>query len=159
VLVKVHTCYSIELSEPRPVICKCRELISAQDAEDRIKKGMARWAVGYDRPKPYEDGSQICMTGRTKKTPRGATIEKAHMERAYIDGDKEEQLRIETYGLLTLLARISVGKVIKGFGTEPQDGRETDWGRSWLVDFTDQRTVGGYAIGSRITTGMRLLKR
>jgi hypothetical protein len=147
--VKVHTCYSIELGEPRPVICKCRELVCVEEAEDRIKKGLARWTVGYDRPKPYEDGSQICMTGRMKRTPRGATIEKAHMERAYLfGGDKEERIRIETYGLLTLLARVSCGKTFKRHGTEPVGGRETDWGRSILTFFKDDR-IRGVFVSSR----------
>jgi hypothetical protein len=40
-----------------------------------------------------------------KKTPRVATIEKAHIERAYIYNYKEDQERIEDYGRLTLEAR------------------------------------------------------
>lgn len=148
-IVRVHTCYSIELGEPRPIGCKCREYVSVEEAENRIKKGAARWVVGYDRPKPYEDGSQICMTGRTKKTPRGATIEKAHIERAYVDGDAEEQRRIETYGLLTLLTRLSCGKTLKRHEIEPP-GRETDWGRPILTFFNDDR-VRGVFVSSRRT--------
>lgn len=40
-----------------------------------------------------------------KKTPRVATIEKAHIERAYIYNYKEDQERIEDYGRLTAEAR------------------------------------------------------
>jgi hypothetical protein len=71
------------------------------------------------------------------KTPRVATIESEHIERAYVEGNKEAQQRIEEYGLLILDARAFVGKdriyVIK---PEPPDnpktgeGRGFDWGRA-----------------------------
>lgn len=139
--VKVHTCYSIEMNEPRPVPCECRKLVSVSEADDMVRKGMAQYVVGYDRPKLYEDGSQVCMTGRLKRTPRGATIEKAHMERAYLfGGDLEERYRIEMYGFLTLMARISVGKTFVPFGTEPAGGREKDYGRPVLYIPGDDRT-------------------
>lgn len=143
--VRVHKCYSIDLSEPRPVACKCRWTVSVKEAEDMVKKGTAEWVVGYDRPKPYQDGGQICLTGRMLRTPRGATIEKAHIERAYLfGGNPDERLRIEIYGLLTLLARVSVGKTYVALKAEPEGGRENDWGRSVFASSTDERTPGGH---------------
>jgi hypothetical protein len=90
------------------------------------------------------------------KTPRVATIEKAHIYRAYVDGDKEEAERIEAYGLMTLEARIEMG--IK---PEPADdpktgtGRNYDTGRSPFARIADERTsIGG--IGKRIGEGFRI---
>lgn len=142
--VKVHKCYSIEFGEPRPIGCKCRWTVSVKEAEDMVKKGTADWVVGYDRPKPYQDGGQICLTGRMLRTPRGATIEKAHIERAYLfGGNDEEKARIEIYGLMTLLARVSVGKNYERLKSEPIDGREKDWGRAILFFGDDRSQVYG----------------
>jgi hypothetical protein len=42
------------------------------------------------------------MIARHKRTPRASTIERPHIERAYLfGGDMEEQIRIKEYGLLT----------------------------------------------------------
>jgi len=72
-----------------------------------------------------------------KKTPRVATIEKAHIYRAYVDGNKEAAERIEEYGRLVLEARAFIGKdKIYTIGVEPANdattgqGRDFDWGRT-----------------------------
>ena len=96
--VRVHTCYSLDLFERKPSVCACRKEITAKEARDWVKTGLAEWVVLYDRVKPYRTHNQICMSGKKKATPRVATIEKAHMERAYCDGDLEEQERIKEYG-------------------------------------------------------------
>ena len=146
--VRVHKCYSIELGEPRPISCKCRLTVSVEEAENMVKKGTAEWVVGYDRPKAYQDGGQVCFTGKMLRTPRGATIEKAHIERAYLfGGNEEERKRIEIYGLLTLLARVSVGKKYEALKIEPEGGRENEWGRPILI-FGDERTPGGIGVSS-----------
>lgn len=46
-------------------------------------------------------GSEVFRYAHSKQVPRGATIEKAHIERSYVTGDKEEAERIEVYGALT----------------------------------------------------------
>lgn len=146
--VRVHSCYSIEMCEPRPTKCLCKELISVWEAEDRVRKGLAQYVIGYDRKSPYEDGRQICMIGRSLRTPRGATIEKAHMERAYLfGGDLEEKTRIDMYGFLTLMARVMIGKnnTFIPIGFEPEGGRENDWGVPVLYLPGEGRTEGGYA--------------
>ena len=64
------------------------------------------------------------------KTPRVATIEKAHIERAYVYGNKDAAERINEYGRMDkeMLAGLIVGY-------EPEDnaktgeGRRYDWGR------------------------------
>ena len=73
------------------------------------------------------DGKTNSKTTQVKKSP---TIEKAHIERAYIDGNEEEQARIDVYGIMN---KEFVTSLIVGF--EPVDdpvkmtGRKYDWGR------------------------------
>lgn len=75
-----------------------------------------------------EDGTKNITTTQVKKSP---TIEKAHIERAYVDGRRDEQLRIEEYGALT---KDFISSLIVGY--EPEDdrdkgtGRRFDYGRS-----------------------------
>lgn len=102
------------------------------------------------------EGRVVYKPVKALKTPRVATIEKAHIYRAYVDGDKEEAERIEAYGLMTLEARIEMG--IK---PEPADdpktgtGRNYDTGRSPFARIADERTsIGG--IGKRIGEGFRI---
>lgn len=65
------------------------------------------------------------------KTPRVATIEAEHIERAYVEGIQAAADRIEEYGDL---GRQFLSDLIVGF--EPEDdakkgtGRKWDWGRS-----------------------------
>jgi hypothetical protein len=100
--VLVHTCYNADLVERLPDKCSCRRFITRVSAEELIMGGLATYVTGYDRPKLYTDMKQICMIARHKRTPRSTTIERPHMERAYLfGGDIEEQTRIEEYGLLT----------------------------------------------------------
>lgn len=100
--IRVHTCYNADLVEKPPDKCSCRKFVTRAVAEEFIGEGLATYLTGYDRPKLYTDLKQICMIGRRKRTPRASTIERPHLERAYLfGGDQEERLRIEEYGALT----------------------------------------------------------
>jgi hypothetical protein len=73
------------------------------------------------------------------KTPRVATIEKNHIELAYVYEVKEAQERIEEYGRLILDARMFIGKDrIPCLKVEPENdaktgtGRDYDFGRAIL---------------------------
>jgi hypothetical protein len=104
-----------------------------------------------------DDGALVYRPVLALKTPRTATIEKSHIEKAYLQGNKDEALRIEAYGLSTLQARIDAG-----IGTEPDDdsqtwsGRNFDHGRSPYARISDERTNGGN-VGSRITKGFKAM--
>src|ERR1700674_1691265 len=75
------------------------------------------------------------------KTPRVATVERSHIEKAYLDGNKDEADRIEAYGMMILEARIEMG-----IGVEPPDnpetgtGRRYDYGRTPFARISDERT-------------------
>lgn len=71
------------------------------------------------------------------KTPRVATIESEHIERAYVEGNKDAADRIEEYGMLILDARTYVGpNRIPCIVAEPENdpktgtGRDYDYGRA-----------------------------
>ena len=74
------------------------------------------------------DGKRNTKTTQVKKSP---TIEKAHIERSYVSGNKDEQQRIEYYGQSQ---REFIESLISGY--EPEDnpkthtGRRYDYGRS-----------------------------
>lgn len=66
------------------------------------------------------------------KTPRVATIEAEHIERAYVEGNRDAQLRIEEYGMLILDARTyqGPGRVLM-IGIEPSNDQEKGTGRDY----------------------------
>lgn len=67
-----------------------------------------------------EPGKEIFRSAISKQTPRSATIEKSHIERAYVYGQDEEQQRIEEYGRST--ARL-LNSFIVPFKADPNEGR------------------------------------
>jgi hypothetical protein len=93
--------------------------------------------IVYTSADPVDEEERKKRKWLAPKTPRVATIESEHIERAYVYENKEAQERIEEYGMLILDARTYVGKdrhmVI---GVEPADdpktgtGRNYDYGRS-----------------------------
>jgi hypothetical protein len=106
-----------------------------------------------------DDEQMVYKPILAQKTPRVATIEKAHIERAYVQNDKDEQERIEFYGLMTLESRIEMG-----IGVEPSDdpetgtGRKYDTGRSPFARISDERTSLGLGkIGARIVEGYKTI--
>lgn len=98
-----------------------------------------------------EDGNEVFRSVMAKQTPRVATIEKTHIERAYIEKIKEDQQRIEAYGLDVLEARVTTGidNHYVEIKPEPEDseelgtGRRYDWGRAIFARQSNDRTPGG----------------
>ena len=101
-----------------------------------------------------EKGREIFSPVTAKQTPRVATIEQSHIERAYASDNETaslaERKRIELYGFMTLMARlvIGAGKLLVPIGVEPEDnaeegtGRRYDWGRSVFSINKDERSGG-----------------
>ena len=91
------------------------------------------------------------------KTPRVATIEKAHIERAYVYNNQEEQERIEAYGMDTLQTRIDMGITDEPEGdAKTWTGRIFDYGRSPYARISDERSnAKGY--GSRLTRAAKIM--
>jgi hypothetical protein len=103
-----------------------------------------------------EDGSLVFRSVKALKTPRVATIEEEHITRAYVYNNKDEQERIEEYGLMTLQARTEMK-----IGIEPEDdpatgtGRKYDFGRTPFARISDERTSMG-TVGKRILEGFKM---
>jgi len=82
-----------------------------------------------------EGGKQVYRSVVAKQTPRVATIEAAHIIRAYVNENEEEQQRIEAYGELN--KEFFVG-LMAPFQDDPTDGR-------LLFPFgPDQRSISTY---------------
>lgn len=82
-----------------------------------------------------KNGKKIYRSAHALKTPRVATIEAAHLWRAYIKGDKDEIARIEAYGEL---GQEFIQSLIVPFKPDPFEGRIL------FTFYNDQRTRGGH---------------
>lgn len=81
------------------------------------------------------NGKTVYRSARALKTPRVATIERSHCERAYVSGDQDEIDRIEAYGEL---GREFINSLMAPFREDPTEGRI-------LFCFAGElRTKGGY---------------
>jgi len=110
---------AVQLGETRPKNCRCSYRVSLVDAEKLVKNGIADyliidWRYNEEKktffPAPNNNlvwgGKQAEDLGLVKssyaaKTPRVQTIEKAHIERAYVDGKQPDIDRIEEWGRLS----------------------------------------------------------
>jgi hypothetical protein len=82
------------------------DIVLSSEVEIREEKGVKR---------------EISRTAIAKRTPRVATIEKAHMERAYLfGGDQTERERIEAYGEMN---KEFFDSLIVPFREDPTEGR------------------------------------
>lgn len=77
----VHSCFSIELSEPQPRNCRCRKLVTRQQAVELVNQGAADWIIDYSGGVPIPTWN-ICYRGRVGKTPRAHTLETCNPVRA-----------------------------------------------------------------------------
>jgi hypothetical protein len=137
--VSVHTCFSLDLGEELPSLCACRRKITLFQAKRWVRTGLSEWiAVGK---RTFHD--KICMiNGSAQRTPRAATIDKAHIERAYTsDHGLEDRVRIETYGQINKEELAKLVRVVPSY--EFDDGFDLDYGRSILYIPGDCRTPGG----------------
>lgn len=67
-----------------------------------------------------ELGEEVFRSVMSKQTPRVATIEEAHIQRAYVNGYQEEIDRIEAYGQTN---REFIRSLIVPFQPDPWEGR------------------------------------
>jgi hypothetical protein len=93
--------------------------------------------IVYTSADPVDEEERKKRKWLAPKTPRVATIESEHIERAYVYENKDAQERIEEYGMLVLDARTYVGKNrVMVIGVEPEnnpktgEGRDYDYGRA-----------------------------
>lgn len=118
--VRVHTCFSAE--DEMPSLCACRRMIFRHQADRWVRTGMAVWiSIGK---RAFRD--KICMLdGSAQRTPRAATIDKAHIERAYAsDHGLEERVRIEEYGQLNREVLLALVQVVPAWKFDEDESRD-----------------------------------
>ena len=138
VKVRVHTCFSPEVGERLPSVCACNVFVSQYRARRWVATGRAVKVFINKRNSP----GNICQIGGSSiRTPRCATIEKAHIERAYVKGDLEEKVRIDEYGQLTKAAWTDLIHFVDPIEFDKRE-RE-DYGIPVVSTPGDGRTAGG----------------
>ena len=103
------------LGETRKPNCRCSYRVTTEEAEILVKHGIAdylitEWRFNEEKkrffPAPNPNlvwgGKQaedlgLVRSSKAQKTPRVMTIEKANIERAYLDDNEEEQIRIKEW--------------------------------------------------------------
>jgi len=104
------------LGETRKPNCRCSYRVTTDEAEILVKHGIAdylitEWRFNEEKkrffPAPNPNlvwgGKQaedlgLVRSSKAQKTPRVMTIEKANIQRAYLDGQQDEIDRIEIWG-------------------------------------------------------------
>lgn len=134
--VVVHACFDQRLGQPRPDSCRCRYRVSVDEAREFVAQGKADWIIvdwrnnfpveGSNlvwgaRPEKQRDENEKLSSAYAIKTPRVQTIEKAHMERAYINGKQDDLDRIQAWG--ELAQEIIAELTIVWDGHDPFEGR------------------------------------
>lgn len=122
-IVEVHSCFDI-VSQPFPSLCACRQTVPVRTAQMMVNHGEAEWI-------PHTDQTKVCLVdGIKRRTPRTATIDSKHIERAYVIGDLEEKHRINEYNRLTVeMLRTLIRQVP---AAEYDAAEKSDWGISIL---------------------------
>lgn len=122
--VLVHTCFNPEVQKTAPAAgCSCKKRVTFRERDTGVSTGRFRYVMYVaGNKKEYPDGRQVVEARKETRTPRTPTIEKAHIERAYITGDPEtrerEQGRIEAYGILTEESLGKLGAGLRQRGTQ-----------------------------------------
>lgn len=159
--VLVHSCFDQSIGVPRPAKCRCRYRISLEDAREYVQQGKASWLiVDYKNTVPVESWNLVW--GRTqeageetetrgafaKQTPRVQTIERAHMERAYVDGKKADIERINAWGELQheVWTKLTVDFIPNPWGE----------GRPLVIDSNDLRSSVGQTVSGIYTVEVGL---
>jgi hypothetical protein len=92
--VRVHFCHRPGFK--KPVSCRCKRWITLDEATRQVDEGLADWDWVYPpKGQAFQSRGAIVLIP-ARKTPRSATLEKAHIERAASDY-KEQQASTAAY--------------------------------------------------------------
>jgi hypothetical protein len=141
----IHSCfnptsdYQTWKTQRRPENCRCKFRVSRDEANYWMGEGVIQhmivgWTLLGEKPSPTYSENVFCFTNRASKTPRVMTVEKANIERAYIDGQESEIERIEVWGEL---AQEVWTALIVPYRPDPF------YGRTLLFSSTENRTSVG----------------
>ena len=164
--VIVHACISNTEVDPISTICGCKKTVSKADAYLLVKHG---FAVAATTRKFAYDGGAVVFTSPAYRTPRSATIEKAHIERgtefgktvAYLitelkDVEEEnnltpaerERIRWEEY---KRLGEAWMKSITKEYSDEEfQRVQREQFGRQWSAGISEKQQRDRGAIGNDV---------
>lgn len=149
----MHGCFDQRLGDPRPEKCNCRYRISWDDALEYVQQGKADWIiVGWKRgfpklgtnlvwgarPEKNRDKDEKLSSAYALKCPRVHTVEKADIERAYVNQYQQDIDRIEAWGQLSVEV---IQELISEWRGDPFAGRAV----CYMPDL-DQRTKNRFDI-------------
>ena len=166
-----HNCFFGGGGESDPFVpsrCKCRKFVSEEEAQSFIALGEA---IDFETRVPAFTGRAIVQIGKLKRTPRSATVEKAHISRlvekpktkanarertleelqAAVKQDQaerfeEEKWRLEIYGELNTEFLHSL---IREVSADQYDHQEREaFGRPGIFSFEEERTSHGVDVVS-----------
>lgn len=122
--VLIHGCHSADDKQPEK--CLCKKYIPYEEAAEIVRQGLATWMWMYpNQGNAFQSHGAIVLVS-SKKTPRGAMLERAHMERN-AEGQDEQQASVEAFGEL---AQQMIADLIVPFKPDPRQGMPvlTAWG-------------------------------
>jgi hypothetical protein len=144
-----------KLGAARPEKCKCRFRVGDELAKYYLVNGEVSRIIVDWKYNPYtleyfavfgpnlvyggsQEGADSFRASYAKKTPRVMTLERANLERAYVDQKQDEIDRIEAYGALSR-------EVISGLVTTywPNLPDPFGVGRPFILNHHDMRTCPG----------------
>jgi len=161
-LAKLWGDAAVVLGQVRKKNCRCSYRVTTLEADHLVKHGLASYLITdwrfneekkvfFPAPNPnlvwggkQAEESGLVRSSLAQKTPRVMTIEKANMERAYLDEREDEVARIEIWGEM---AREVVRKLTKTYWPEVFDPFKGCPVLSVPVGW-DQRTCPGVTHGN-----------
>jgi hypothetical protein len=107
--------------------CRCQKHITRHQRNERLAHGELYVILRHNSASlQVPEWNEVVETGKEDRCPRGATIEKAHIERAYVSDSptqrEEEQKRIEAYNTVNQQALATLGAIpirVRGKLTPP----------------------------------------
>jgi hypothetical protein len=134
--VLLHSCIG-NLNDAAPSSCLCRRWVRLDEAKKFINQGRC---VDWESRKPIFTGRSIVETGKLKKTPRGASLEKSHIERAFVS---EESKRLKGKSVEELKAIVEADQheraVEEGMRIEVFGQMNVDFLRAVIVEIPADR--------------------
>ena len=135
-MVMIHSCFDIELGDKLPSLCACNLLKTITETQGMVGRNEAEWVKGTDH-------RHACLIGgMARRTPRSATIDDKHIERAYVECDLEEKTRINEYGKLNSDFIKSLRLFVQA--TKFDEIKKQNIDIPVIQNNDDNRTVGGF---------------
>lgn len=123
--VFVHSCFDPE-KESRPVMCGCQRNVSWRTAERMAGLGEVKFLeYKAGNGKMYPDKRNVVLLGKIDRPPVATTISMRNIQRAYVDDQHYQQIRIQIYGQITQQAFANLGAELREAQSAPGMSRRS----------------------------------